>query len=490
LIESVLGQQHQGFEWVLLDNGSSHPKTLELIESLKQYSFVTVLRFERNVGIIRGMHAVLQQARNRYVAPLDSDDLLVPNCVGLVTSFLSRAGYPTLAYTDEDRVKGEAHLEPFCKPDWDPVLFFHSCYIAHLCVIDRQAAIALGAYTDPSTNGCHDWDTFTRFYLAGYKPIHIPHIVYSWRIHSLSSASNMGAKDYIGLSHRRVLGRLISTQAAPDEYRLISSPLFQDGVNWRFIKTRSTLQFTTIKLDTAGPVHWSQLATAAAAAVEERRLVHLLDPAVTIDGPDWQNEAETLLSLFKDTAVIGGFLHYGGRLFAADSYFAFADGVRSPNFGRLIADAGYFGQAWKPHSCDMVPTQHCIVRPEILLKTCKLLMGTCATLAGLGLWLGRVATRHNARVVFSPMVRAKLTAPAIKGPSLPECNAHIAIERIKPVGRGWPRELGRTPTTAFQHINAVTRQNEERLFGRIGSFNRIDPAACSLVMRFVEEVDC
>ena len=77
------------------------------------------------------------------------------------------------------------YRDPYDKPGWDPVLFFHSCYIAHLCCFSRDVAMSVGVYSDDGVTGCHDYDTFTRFYLNGYEPRHISEIVYSWRMHEL-----------------------------------------------------------------------------------------------------------------------------------------------------------------------------------------------------------------------------------------------------------------------------------------------------------------
>ena len=50
----------------------------------------------------------------------------------------ARANYPALVYSDEDKLRDGRHVDPFEKPDWDPVLFRNCCYIAHLCAIRRE----------------------------------------------------------------------------------------------------------------------------------------------------------------------------------------------------------------------------------------------------------------------------------------------------------------------------------------------------------------
>ena len=58
-----------------------------------------------------------------------------------------------------------------------------------------QQALALGAYTDQAAEGRSDyWDTFMRFMLAQFVPVHIPEKTgntKSWRMHAASTAGNI-----------------------------------------------------------------------------------------------------------------------------------------------------------------------------------------------------------------------------------------------------------------------------------------------------------
>ncbi len=189
LADSVLSQDADStFEWVLLDNGSHDPGTRRSVERLAKERAIRVFRVEGNLGIIGGMRFCLERATHRYILPVDSDDLLTPDCLRVLSHALRQAGYPALAYTDEDNLEGSHFSQPYFKPTFDPVLFANSCYTAHLGAIDRELALELGAYTDQRAEGSHDWDTFTRFLAAGHTPLHIPEVLYSWRIHQTSTS--------------------------------------------------------------------------------------------------------------------------------------------------------------------------------------------------------------------------------------------------------------------------------------------------------------
>ena len=220
------------FEWFILDNGTTRQDTLAAMEQIARHPCVRFSRVEDNLGIIGGMRYCLEHASGRYILPLDSDDLLAPDCVRILTTQIVENDFPALLYSDEDKMVDDAHITAYRKPDWDPVLFLHSCYIAHLCAIDRTKALELGAYTDPRAEGSHDWDTFTRFHLAGHAPVHVAELLYSWRMHAMSTSSNIGAKPVVYDSQMSVIERFLSGAPDPKRYSVIKSPLFAGSPDW------------------------------------------------------------------------------------------------------------------------------------------------------------------------------------------------------------------------------------------------------------------
>ena len=67
-------------EWVLLDNGSKDPDVIKYLKNLRCNNFIKYYREEYNLGIIGGMRYCLEKATNKYIIPVDSDDVLYTNC--------------------------------------------------------------------------------------------------------------------------------------------------------------------------------------------------------------------------------------------------------------------------------------------------------------------------------------------------------------------------------------------------------------------------
>jgi len=475
LADSVFSQDCEaGFEWILLDNAPTREDVHQLLDELAAHHCVRLIRVEKNLGIVGGLRVCLEAAKHRYVVPLDADDLIASDCVRVLTSSLKAAGYPALAYTDEDKCDETSYRDPYYKPDWDPVLFAHSCYISHLCAIDRTLAIQHGAYTDHVPEGSHDWDTFMRFWLAGHTPYHVPEVLYTWRMHAQSTAGNIHSKNYIYSSQSHVIGKLVKHSAHPDWYRVELSPMFDGTPDWRIVRDPnvSKSSIVTVSLgDNPSPIEASALSGPSGKdpvarllrSIEQVRVpfVHLQSPEVRVADGTWQQEAQMLFELFPDTAVVGGRFKLGHEIVAADVYFGFGNGFDSPNAARNVADSGYFCQMWKPHSVSAVSAQHCVVRTELLREVLAALVGTGIELEHLGIWLGAAARRRNQRVVYTPFFFAESTYR----PTAVVQNEALAFRKAFPDlvvdSRTLSRRLDLDSRRAFSGTSLAIRREQE-----------------------------
>ena len=410
LRQSVRSQTFSGFEWIVLDNGSRDEGTRAAVGGLAADLGVRVFRVEANLGIIGGMRYVLERATGRYVLPVDSDDVLFPDALAAVASLAQRHGYPPLLYTDEDKLRGGNHTDPFLKPDWDPVLLRNCCYIAHLTALDRAEALRLGSYTDPGAEGCHDWDSFLRFVRAGLGAVHVPDILYSWRMHAASTAADVSAKDYIVGSQRHVLANHVAKSGLAERLEVIRSPHFPASPDWWIRRRRVDAPPASVLVDvidddprstlailnhTGGyPLNrvWlvpraaggnmvamaasvraenpdleirvsvGGLARALAEAVQdETHLLAVVDASVEPATDEWLWEMTGLKEAFADAAVVGGrILDRSGRVLSGPQVFGYGRGpVGSPDRGRAATDAGYFGSALKQQSTSAVDGRLC-----------------------------------------------------------------------------------------------------------------------------------
>jgi O-antigen biosynthesis protein len=467
LADSILSQDADAasFEWVVLDNGSDSPATRAFLERLRRERNVRLLRSERNLGIIEGTRLCLENAAHRYTATVDHDDLLTPDCIRVIAHALGEAGFPAVAYTDEDKLDGNRFLLQYFKPSFDPVLFANSCYIAHLSIVDRQLALQLGAYTDTLAEGSHDWDTFVRFVLAGHTPAHIPEVLYSWRMHRASTASNIDSKPFIYDSQQHVLTKLLKGLSKAGRFQVEPSPLFGGLPDWWIrrdasaprsittvvlarpgdkvpdLKLSSGLPHNVVRFDPAEGV--PGLAHLAARAAEGSGLLHFLWHDTRIVDAVWPLEAMGLFELFPDAVMIGGRLHQNEHVIHAGAYFGFGRGCDAPDRGRSLTDPGYFAQSWKQHSVSAVAFDHCVLDAQFAAHALGTLVPRGASLDQLGDWLGAAARRQGRRIVYTPFLSATPQVDRSSQVSSVACKAFVSAHGdLMPDALLWPPHAG------------------------------------------------
>lgn len=403
LAASLIKQNFNGAcQWVLLDNGCSQPALRKYLDWLALLPWVKLHRSEKNLGIVRGLRRCLENATSRYVLPVDADDYLFKDALRVVASFLRRQNYPALVYTDEDKLTGGRFHQPYFKPDWDPVLFVNSAYTAHLNIVDRETALALGAYTDPATEGSPDWDLFVRFVIAGLVPTHLPEVLYSWRIHATSTADDSANKSCIPASQKAVLKRYLSAHPAGGNFEIRESPLSIGQSDWHLYRRHcDPKNIVSIPLPSSG---LERLAALIRDRASDDDLVHLQSDDVQVEGNDWRWEAMGLFELHPDTVMVGGRIrNRKGVIMSAGRYFGFGGVCGSPHRGKGFRDCGYFTQIWKQRSVSAVSTQFCVVRAGFLLEVSNSVPRE-ASIAFLGAWAGAHALRTGRRIIYTPFL--------------------------------------------------------------------------------------
>ena len=353
LAQSLIGQNTSGAcEWMVVSNGVQNQDLLAYLGELQQLPWIKIHSSPENLGIIGGMRLCLEHASGRYILPVDSDDWLYPDCLQVVAWWIHEAGFPPLLYSDEDKLIGERAVQPYLKPDFDPVLLLNSAYIAHLGVIDRQMALNLGAYSDKRTEGSPDWDLFLRFLAAGHSAVHIPEVVYSWRMHPESTADDAQSKPYIHDSQRAVLQRYLESTGLASEYTVEYSPVLNRTADW-WLQPRpnQTNPFPVVSL---APSPKASVASLLAVAEQSLNgadgLICLVAAGIKVDinidlqvdRSDWLQEAIALIRRHPDTVMVGGPIRSeSGAILSAGCVLGFEGECGCPDRGPArLADRG------------------------------------------------------------------------------------------------------------------------------------------------------
>jgi GT2 family glycosyltransferase len=206
-LDSVRAQIYQNWELCIVDDASPNQIVRdEIMAYAKQDERINYKFLKTNQHISGATNGAVKLATGEFISLLDHDDILWPNALYEVVKALNADPKLDFLYTDEDKITEDRHehLGPFFKPDWNPD-FLHSVnYITHFTTIRKSVYEAVGGLRK-EYNGAQDWDLFMRITSMTDKVYHIPKIVYSWRIHDLSTAKNTDAKPYVVAAQKQAL---------------------------------------------------------------------------------------------------------------------------------------------------------------------------------------------------------------------------------------------------------------------------------------------
>lgn len=197
MIESVRNQTYGNWELCIADGGSNE----RVRNILRQYALednrIKIKLLGENKGIAGNSNEALSLATGEYIALLDHDDMLPPFALFEVVKTINENPDADFIYSDEDKISkdGKKRFDPHFKPDWSPYSLRSYNYITHLSVFKNDLIKQVGGFRE-GYDGSQDYDLILRASERAKKIVHIPKVLYHWRISENSTALNPKAKLY------------------------------------------------------------------------------------------------------------------------------------------------------------------------------------------------------------------------------------------------------------------------------------------------------
>ena len=197
MIESVQNQSYS--EWELcIGNASPENKEMKkILEEYKNDARIKEVEIPENKGISQNTNRAMEIASGELIGLLDHDDLLAPNALYEIAKAVNEHPDAEVIYTDEDKVTTDLkeHFQPHLKPDFNLDLLRSNNYICHFFIASRDLIKRVGGFR-PEFNGAQDYDLILRCTEQAKQIVHIPKILYHWRVHKASTADNPASKMY------------------------------------------------------------------------------------------------------------------------------------------------------------------------------------------------------------------------------------------------------------------------------------------------------
>ena len=396
-IDSVRRQVYTNWELCIADDASTDPRVRPLLEKYaKEDARIKVVFREVNGHISAASNSALELSEGEWIALLDQDDVLPEHALFWVADAINRNPEARLIYSDEDKIDESGNrTDPYFKPDWNPDLFLSQNYICHLGVYDAALVGEIGGFRE-GLEGAQDYDLALRCMerIEAKQIIHIPRILYHWRIHEGSTALAGGEKSYALLAGERALNEHLERRGVEAGAELLDFGMYRvhyklpkvlplvsiiiptrNGLELigrcvRSIKTRTTYQnyeiiiidngsddpetlefFASISEDErvrvlrdSRPFNYSQLNNSAVKQARGEYIL-LMNNDIEVISPEWLSEMVSV-AIQEGVGCVGARLWYPNDTLQHGGVIGGIGGVAGHAHKHLPrGEMGYFGRA-------------------------------------------------------------------------------------------------------------------------------------------------
>ena len=161
-VDSVLAQDYEDFELLVVDDGSTD-NTPEVLDA---YGGALKILRQENKGVSAARNRGIENASGRFVAFLDSDDLWLPQKLSRQVEFFNRIPDALICQTEEIWIRNGVRVNPkkrHKKPSgmiFEPSLAL--CLVSPSAVMIRRSLFEIVGSFDETLPACEDYDLWLR----------------------------------------------------------------------------------------------------------------------------------------------------------------------------------------------------------------------------------------------------------------------------------------------------------------------------------------
>jgi len=191
--DSIFGQDDPNWIWILAVDGPQDEACSALLQQFTSDNRIQVTFLENQSGISAATNLGVSHVTTTHVALLDQDDLLTSDAVRTVREVIATNPDVDYIYSDEDKLDEDGN---FCcrfrKPMWSPERLRAQNYCCHLSVF--KTAIFDNHQFDQAFDGAQDHELLLRISSELKHVVHIPKVLYHWRISDTSTSKDSSVK--------------------------------------------------------------------------------------------------------------------------------------------------------------------------------------------------------------------------------------------------------------------------------------------------------
>ena len=184
-IRSILDQTFSNLELIIIDD-STIDETKRAIDSFSVDSRVIIIRESERIGFVKSLNKGFLQARGKYIARMDGDDISIQNRIELQVSYLNMHPSVSVVGGSMNIIDETDKVISYRKyPTSDLILRCLSVYrtpLAHPTVMIRQSCIRDGFLYDEAFEKSEDLEYWLRLRKNGYKFANMANFLLNYRV--------------------------------------------------------------------------------------------------------------------------------------------------------------------------------------------------------------------------------------------------------------------------------------------------------------------
>jgi len=254
-IESVLKQEFNDFELILVDDGSTD-NTASIYGTFQDQRLI-IVKNEENCGQTFSLNRGIKRAQGRYIARVDADDIAAPDMLQKMFEFLERSPQTAILGTSKKLIDPTGSVIREFRPPVDnqeiqKTLLTWNC-LPHNGMIYRADCLKVIGCYDESIKLAQDYDLALRL-SEPWDAANLPEFLYEYRWHDhMISVDKREYQDFsskrireIAIIRRLQLGKnlLFNKELAPDVFKSKSKRWLADRFTWWAMSVRGPGSFT------------------------------------------------------------------------------------------------------------------------------------------------------------------------------------------------------------------------------------------------------
>lgn len=174
----VMNQSMEAFEWIIVDDGSSRPAAVRMLEDFeKKDARIRVIR-QKNQGQSVAKNNGIKNSRADIIAFLDADDLIEPFYLETLYKALKKHQGASWSYTDLVGFGSQKYI--WCKPFSAGRMTFNNTLV-NAALFRKKDLEEVGCFPEKWKHYDEDWALYLKLLGAGKYPVHVPVIGFWYR---------------------------------------------------------------------------------------------------------------------------------------------------------------------------------------------------------------------------------------------------------------------------------------------------------------------